>query len=280
MVNITSTLPGEIFEGDDVSFSARFSGQAMNVYIPVMAVMAILAGAIAPAVFQMMEDAYETAEAENLKHLGDALRQVVRNDKRIPSLTSSDWSVALADYASIAPANVLLNERNQNRRLYADPMFFTNSNQTFAGYSQTTGLSSRPYSPRLMLISNLDGSVSANLNSHTLFSDVWEQTSDAVLVESDSLLIERINLAPEFYEVVLSNANSAQAGYVLDAGAEGAIAAAVGGADGSRAVFVLSGTRLALRAAPYPGGTTQRQILLADNQNFRYQLDGGIWVWE
>ena len=256
------------------------NGFSLLEMIGVMAVMAILAGAIAPAVFQMMEDAHETAERQNLDNLADALRQVVRNDRRIPSLTTSDWTTAIADYASLAPANVLQNEKNQNRRLYADPMFFTNTNQAFAGYTQTSGLNTRPYSPRMMLVSNLNGSVSANLNSHTRFTDVWEQTADALIVESDSVIVERINLASEFYEIVLSNSNTGQAGYVLDSGSEAAIAAALSGVDGSRTIFVLAGSRLALRAAPYPGGTTQRQILLTDSQNFRYQLDGGVWVWD
>ena len=247
--------------------------------IGVMAVMAILAGALAPSIFQMMEDAYETAEEQNLEMIADRLRQVIRVEKRIPSLSTSDWTGAVADYASVAPQSILLNEKSFNRRLYADPMFFTTSNQNFAGYTQSTGLATRPNSPRLMLVSDLSGAVSANLNTHTRFSDVWDQTADALIVESNQIKIQRINLAAEFVEVVLANANAGQAGYVLDGSSEASVAAAVGAVDGNRTVFAIVGSGLGLNAAPYPGGTTQRQVLLSESGTYRYQLDGGVWSW-
>jgi len=44
VLNISPSAAHDIdLTGEDVSFSARFSGQAMNVFIPVMAVMAIYA---------------------------------------------------------------------------------------------------------------------------------------------------------------------------------------------------------------------------------------------
>ena len=42
--------------------------------IGVMAVMAILAGALAPSVFQLIEEGYQTAERQSLKTIADALR--------------------------------------------------------------------------------------------------------------------------------------------------------------------------------------------------------------
>ncbi len=257
----------------------RSLGFSLLEMIGVLSVMAILAGALAPSVFQMLEEAYQDAEQQSLAAIAGSLQGYIKRNQEIPTLANTDWPVAIADYASLSPQRVLVNEKNFNRRLYADPMFFSTSNQSWSGYTQTQGLAAMPNSPRLMLVSNLDGSVTATLNTNTRFSDVWDQTADALLVESDTLQIERINLAPLFVRAVLSNANNSQAGFALEGGAEGSIAAASGGVDGSRTVFVLAGTRLDLNAAPYPGaGLLVRQIV-NDDASWRYQTDGFTWAW-
>lgn len=257
----------------------RARGFSLLEMIGVLSVMAILAGALAPSVFQILEEAYQEAEERSLETIADALESYIRRNKVIPSVATNDWTVAVADHASLSPQLVLTNEKNFNRRLYADPMFFTTSNQAWTGYTQTQGLATMPNSPRLMLVSDLDGNVSANLNTNARFSDVWEQNIGALLVESDTLLIERINLAPLFVRAVLMNANTSQAGYALEGGTEASVAAASGGADGSRTVFVIAGTRLDLNAAPFPGaGLLTREIVTAD-VSWRYQTDGFTWAW-
>lgn len=257
----------------------RDQGFSLLEMIGVLAVMAIMAGALAPSVFQLIEEGYQTAEQQNLRTIGQSLVDSVRRDKRIPTLAAGDWTTAVADYASLPPQRVLANDKNFTRRLYADPMFFTSSDQAFAGYTQTQGLATLPFSPRLMVVSSLTGNVSANLNTNVRFTDVWEQTTDSLLVESDTLLVERVNLATLFMRVVLNNANPAQAGYVLEGGTEASVAGAAAGVDGSRTVYVIAGSRLGLNAVPFPGAGMQRQLIVSAENSLRYQLEGSAWAW-
>ena len=248
--------------------------------IGVMAVMAILAGALAPAIFQMIDDGYQTAEIQSMETLRTALEDAIRSNKEIPSAKDSDWTTAVADFAGFAPSRVLYNDKNFKRRLYVDPKFFSKKNKAFKGYVQNQGLASKPHSPRMMLVSNLEGNIKTKLNNNKQFSAVWEQTKKAKIKESKTLIIERINLAPLFKRVVLSNSFSSQTGFELEGGKEGAIAAASGGSDGSRTLYVIAATRIDLNAAPYPGGATQRQLIVQNDTSLRYQTDGGSWYWD
>ncbi len=256
----------------------RPTGFSLLEMIGVMAVMAILAGALAPSVFRMLEESYQSAEATSLETLSEALEDYIKTQKSIPS--SADWVAAVADYAALPPNRVELNEKNFARRIYFDPMFFTNSNSSFSGFSQTSGLSARPYSPRIIIASSLDGAVTANLNTHDRFSAVWDQVGTPLITESKTVFVERINLVSLFKRVLLSNEATSQTSFELEGGSESAVAAASGGVDGQREIYVISDTRLELNAAPYPGGTTLRQLLVRNDTSVRYQSDGVTWSWE
>ena len=256
------------------------AGFSLLEMIGVMAVMAILAGALAPSVFQMLEEGYQGAEAQSMETVAGALRDYVRYTKTIPAANADRWSEAVAEYAGLSPTRVRLNEKNYARRLYIDPDFFGGGGtggDPF--YTQDQGLAVLPVSPRAMFVSDLDSNVSANLNTAVRFDDVWNQTADALIVESKTVFVERINLAPLFKRVILSNANSGQTGYVLEAASEAAVAAASGGSDGVRTIFVMAGSRLSLRAAPFPGSTTQRQLIVSRDMSLRYETDGATWFW-
>jgi hypothetical protein len=131
-----------------------------------------------------------------------------------------------------------------------------------------------------MVVSSLAGGVTANLNTHDRFTDVWEQNVGALLVEDDVLMIERINLAPLFVRILLNNASTSQAGFALEDGSENAVSAASGGVDGVRTLYVLKGTQVGLTSAPYPGGATQRRLIAHQDQSLRYQMAGASWSWE
>ena len=261
--------------------AAKFNvrGFTLLEVIGVMAVLAILAGALAPTVFQTMQEGYRTAEKQSLANIHESLVEVLQRDKRFPTETLSDWRDTVADYMSVAPSQVEQNSRNYNRRLYVDPMFFTATNQVFPGFTQTQGLTSTLNSPRAMLVSSLTGNVNTNISTHAQFQLVWEQGTGALLVESPDLLIERINLASEFVQVLLSNASTDQAGYQLDGATEGAVAAAAGAFDGNTTLYVVAGTKIELNEAPYPGGGTLRTDIIDRSDSFRYEFNGAAWVW-
>ena len=248
--------------------------------IGVMAVMAILAGALAPSIFQMIEEGYQGAEAQSIETVAQAFQDYVQYTKAIPRDRAEDWTAAVADYAGLSPNRVRFNDKRFERRLYIDPDFFGGgSGGSGVFFSQEQGLSSMPASPRIMLVSSLDGEVRTRLNTAARFDDVWNQVSGARIQESKTVFIERVNLAPLFKRVVLSNANTSQSGFVLEAGSEGSIAAASGGSDGVRTIYVVAGSKLSLRAAPYPGGATMRQLIVDRDLSLRYETDGVTWYW-
>ena len=92
--------------------------------IGVMAVMAILAGALAPSIFQMIEEGYQGAEAQSIETVAQALQDYVQYTKTIPRDRVEDWTAAVADYAGLSPNRVRYNDKRFERRLYIDPDFF------------------------------------------------------------------------------------------------------------------------------------------------------------
>ena len=259
---------------------AKSGGFSLLELIGVLAVMGIMAGALAPSVFQLIEDGYADAEIVNLSTIGDTLRDYVRREKTIPTASGDAWAIDIAAYASMTPQRVLRNQKRYKRRYFVDRRFFENTSQAFAGYVQERGLSARPYSPRIIIASSLDGEINQTLDTPAKFDAVWSGDEDATIVESKKVKIERINLAPLFVRVVLNNANDNQAGYALEGGADNAIAAASGGADGSRTLYLIADTRLALKAAPFPSGDLQRQIIVTEETSLRYELAGVAWHWD
>lgn len=256
------------------------AGFSLLEMIGVMAVMAILAGALAPSIFQMIEEGYQGAEAQSMDTISGALEAYITYNKTIPSQKQDKWTAAVADYAGLSPNRVRLNDKNFERKLFMDPKFFAGGGgggDPF--FMQGQGLSAMPSSPRILLISSLDGEVKVKLTNKSQFDKVWDQDKGAKVLESKTVFIERINLAPAFKRVVLSNANASQSGFVLEAGSEGAVAGASGGSDGVRTLYVLVGSKLSLRAAPFPGGATQRQLIVDRDMSLRYETDGVTWYW-
>ena len=245
--------------------------------IGVMAVMAILAGALAPSVMRLIEEGFQGAEQQSMETLGVALGDYILATQSIPA--SGDWVDAVSSYAALAPDTVRLNQKKRTRRIYYDPHFFTGSDTAFSGYTQTQGLATRPVSPRIMIVSDLNGEISANLNTAALFNAVWDQSATSTITESKSLIITRLNLNNRFKRALLSNAASVQASFQLEGNAAGAIGAAVAGIDGTREVFVIHGTRLRLNATPYPSGATLRQLIVNQDVSLRYSFDGSTWSW-
>ena len=247
--------------------------------IGVMAVLAILAGALAPQVFRLLDEGFQSAEEKSLSTISQSLERYIRTTHQIPAPASASWTAAVASYASLPQESVRLNAKTFERRLFVDPNFYSTANAAFPGYQQTVGLASQPFSPRLMVVSSLDGAVNTNLNTGAAFEAVWSQTGSPAIVETDSLLIERLHLASLFHRVLLQNSATQQAGYRLEGGSEGAIGAAGSGIDGSRTIWVLSGSRLDLTAAPFPGGATLRQLIVDRQLSLRYEDSSGTFRW-
>ncbi len=258
----------------------REEGFTLLELIGVMAVLAILSAALAPAIFDGIDDAYAAAENANLSRLSDDLDTYIRRTGSIPSRTAATFAAALATVSSTPALNIQTNRRRFNRLFYFDPQFFGSPDSNFNGYVQTTGLTVAPASPRLMIISDLKRNVPNQPAVSATFNAIWNQSAGAALVESDSLKIARINLAPMFHRVFLSNASPAQAAYQLGAATAAPVTASSGAADGIISRFVLDGTQLNLYSQPFPSGGFETATLVTNDVAFQYATNGTSWFWE
>ena len=248
--------------------------------IAVMAIMAILAGTLAPSIFDQVKRAKADAEEKNLIELINSLKLSIIDEKIIPTSTTSSWVNAIASASRFNREDIEYNSFGYRRRLVFDPIFFTNSNSVFPGLVQNQGLANAPVSPRLMLISDLTQNVSAISNTATVFNDIWEQNNGANQVESTELKIVRLNLTNSFHRIILTNENSQQPSFQLEAGSIVNLPAASGGIDGSVTRYVLDNTRISLRETSLIGvGAEQTVNIINNDWTSRYQTNGTSWYW-
>lgn len=247
--------------------------------IGVLAVMAILAGMMAPSVFSGINEAYATAERGNLETLADDLERYISSSLSIPSRQPANWSSAIASMSGYREAQILDNARGYQRGIYFDPQFMTTAQVAFNGYTQTSGLSAQPNSPRLMIISDFGGNVPTLPADAAEFNAIWNQSSSARYLESDEVMIQRVHLGRYFHRIVLTNTNSNQPGYALENQAEAAIPSASGAISGVAERYLLEGTRLQLNADPFPVGTLLNTVLVTQAVGYSYIDNGTNWMW-
>lgn len=258
----------------------RQKGFTLMELIGVMAVLAILSAAMAPSVFELIDDAYAKQEQANLNALAEDLTTLLRTEQVLPSSNRAAWSSALAAISDLPVAKVLSNPRGHRRTLYFDPQFFTSSDSNFSGYSQTDGLSTQPPSPRAMFISDLNRNAPQPAMTSAVFNDIWDQAPGALVVESNDVKIARLNMSGEFHRVVLVNAATSQTGFSLENGTRSAIAANNGTTDGIVTRYVISGSQLELYGTPYPTGSLTTASVVSRAEGFRYVTNGTLWFWE
>ncbi|MEM1263548.1 MAG: prepilin-type N-terminal cleavage/methylation domain-containing protein [Pseudomonadota bacterium] len=247
--------------------------------IGVMAVLAILSAALAPAVFQAIDDAYAAAEDSNLERIGDDLIRYIRTTGVVPTRQTATMSTVLAAQSSLPEQKIATNERGFQRLFYFDPLFLSTPDSVWSGYAQTTGLGAAPLSPRLMIISDLGGNVATQPATSAAFNAIWNQSAGAAIVETDRVKIHRLNLSHLFHRILLTNENTSQAGYRLNLAAAQPVAAASGATDGVVSRYVIDGTEVTLFADPYPSGALATSRLVTANQSYLYTTNGTAWFW-
>ncbi|MCF6193010.1 MAG: type II secretion system GspH family protein [Kangiellaceae bacterium] len=260
--------------------TSRQCGFSLMELIAVMAIIAILAGTLAPNVFEAIKRARADAEIENLASIAISIELSVLQNKTIPTSTTNAWVLAVEKNSDFNAKDIEFNSLNFRRRLIFDPHFFTTTNSAFPGLNQNQGLANLPNSPRALLVSDMTANVANIPNTAAEFNSVWDQTVGADLVESSNLKIQRINFSSKFHRVILSNQHANQPFYQLENGTTTAIPAAVGGSDGSIIRFVLQDTKISLFAEPFPTGGKQLIHIVKSDWSIRYQTDGTNWSWE
>lgn len=243
--------------------------------IGVMAIAAILASALAPRVFDDIKRARQDKEAKNLATLRATLETYILENKRIPGPALNTWSSALAQLSNLPQAKVSTNDKGYRRGFYVDPRFFTTTDTAFTGYTQQSGLTSPPVSPRIMLVSRLTSHAPAAPTTNAAFTAIWNQTSAATLVEGPDVRIERLNLSDAFHRVILSNEHTAQAAYQLETGTVTAIPTST-----LVTRYVLGRTRVNLFQDPFPTGALDEVFIVADDHDYVYRSISGSVSWQ
>jgi len=238
--------------------------------IAVLAVMAIMAGTIAPNLIDGIDRATSSAEKVNLDVMSSNLIKYIDRSKTIPTDQSSSWSAAIAAYSDVPPAQILENSKHYKRALYIDPHFFTSSNKRFPGYVQNTGLTKQPVSPRMMLVSMLKSNVPRAPTTAAKFDAIWEQSNRASVVESDNVLIKRINLSSMFHRFIVTNQSNSQTGYRIENGQQLAVPASNNGSDGVLTRYILSDSQIQLYGATYPAGKLLTTMLINTSASYQF----------
>ena len=259
--------------------SSRFTGFTLIEVIGVLSIIAIMASVIAPSVFDDIKRARQDAETQNLELLAEHLVKFIHDAKRIPRRNVNDWTTAIATMGSLPRAKVEFNERDFRRAYYVDPRFFTTTDTPFPGYTQQTGLATPPISPRIMLVSVLTGNAPSAPTTSAAFNAIWDQSAGATVVEGADIKIERLNLRSLFQRIVLTNENTNQPGFQLEAGARSSIPAASGSGDGVVTRYVIRNTKVNLYTDPYPSGNLDEVFLVEEDKDYAFQLVGSNWVW-
>lgn len=192
------------------------SGFTMIEMIGVLAVIAILAGAIAPNALRSLDRAAVTAEVQTLHTLGEQVKNYLRAQGVAP--TPANWTTAVGSYADMSPLDIATNKRQIARVYLTDPATVPTQ--------------------RVIILSSMRAGLalptSANINNAVRFQDIW-QTADrsvptglswggwaawsAVANSGDFLVIERVNLAPVYsadlqsLTLTLNNRGGATASY-------------------------------------------------------------------
>ncbi|MGC8989777.1 MAG: hypothetical protein ACP5MD_06620 [Verrucomicrobiia bacterium] len=190
--------------------------------VGVIAIIAVLSLAIAPALMKQITQANKEAETKMLERLADGLQRSILREHRIPG--STDFAQAIARELGLDQASVLYNRAGQQRVYLIHPgMRIGPNGNSSLPFTQDWQGSVAPTNARVMLISSLSvplptGIQSGPAPSADAFENIWDTAEDNVPSgwtgwggSGALLIIRRINLGLLFVQVALNN-NSADTG--------------------------------------------------------------------
>lgn len=184
--------------------------------IGVLAILAIMAGMLAPNLIQQIESARADAEEGNLQNLAAGLEASILATRIIPrsswnnAANAGGWDTAVNVQTNIPASKIRVNDNGCVRRYWFDP----NTTLPDLGadpYDQNTTDEipiAAPVDTRAMIISNLSEDCLPDIYGGAAFVQTWDQTGG--LMESPTLKIQRMNLSQLFEPVALLNRSSTQ----------------------------------------------------------------------
>jgi prepilin-type N-terminal cleavage/methylation domain-containing protein len=247
--------------------------------IGVLAVIAVVAAMLAPAFIKRIDRAARTKETADLNAIGDAYIQSILRNKIIPSDTS--WAAAVASQMSLPTTAIATNARRYARAFLIDQDLRIDGTVPALPYAQTTnGTTTKPVSPRLIIISSLDRNLplSSGLHSRENFTNIWNAAEDAIPAapafngwtgKGEDLRIKRLNLEPLFHQLILINHDSTTTPK-FDIDNTGILGVTTNGAGWNS--YYLDGTVLGLRDG---NGVVQTRYLM--KRSISFVFESGSW---
>lgn len=245
--------------------------------VGVLAILAILASVIAPVVIESINQARISKEMKDLPTLGDALRRQILSTKSIPN---EDWAQVIADELAL-PINQISMSSGRNPRVFLiDPTIHIGTGVAMLPYTQgANGSATPPVNARVMLISSqgrslpdwITSGVAASADS---FESIWDTPKGTIPPDwpaewtgkGEFLQIYRLNLAPLFHRLIVSNTTG-----------DGAAAISI---DGSASIpvstsglssYYLEGTVIGF----YKSGQLESREAITSDSSYLYER--GIW---
>lgn len=174
--------------------------------IGVVAILALVASLMAPAVIQQMLNASRARDASELKGMADAVQSAIRRTGQVP--TASGLPFFIANEMGAAVSQLTNSSQNVPRLFVADPMMAIGAGLPFDQLSDPTGLSSQPLNLRFLILSSLSAPLPTAFN----FNTAWATPDHLVPADwtswqgsGDDLTIQRIDFSPLFHRVILNN---------------------------------------------------------------------------
>jgi type II secretory pathway pseudopilin PulG len=213
-------------------------GWALIELIAVMAIIAIGVAVLLPALTKETDKSVSDQEIVNLKAFADAFQEYVLASRTIPDQTT--WYSAVASQSGFSTNDVLYNPRQQShqysRVFLIDPALQVGYKGSPSGlpYLQTNFITATnspmlPVNPRMMIVSSLGMPLPGGVTSgvygtvaNGYFADLWNaasgtRPSDAAWSSwtgnAADVIVQRINLLPFFFNLLLVNENSTNNGY-------------------------------------------------------------------
>jgi type II secretory pathway pseudopilin PulG len=258
--------------------------------IAVLAVIAILAAAVLPVLLRQLDYAAQGNEDTNLVAIATGFQAVATGQRYVPS--ANNWASLVSTNLGWQLSSVQTNLRNNPRIFLVDPSLQIGTNvATTLPYQQTSsGSTNQPTNPRFMIVSSLSSPFPAALTngmSSADFDALWNTTKDTIPTgtswswsawtgQGADVKIQRINLAPSFFHLVLTASDFTNALYSID---NSAIKTVTNGPTGSLDTYSLASTILKLYSRSGPATNVITNLFASQvlQQNTAWVFSGGSW---
>ena len=212
--------------------SPRRGGFSLIEMIGVLAVIAITAAMLLPALVRQTDATVATQESTLLQSFATALQNNVQRNGYIP--TSTNWVSVVATELGMTSNSVALNIRNQPRILLVDTNGFGSMALPYTQTNRgTPNIFTNSSPPRYLILSSLGAALPVLVGtngqaSSAVFNALWNTQSGTIPTNSApwtsptwsgqaaDLNIQRLDLAYSFVHLVLSNNDPTNAPYNID----------------------------------------------------------------